>query len=546
MAEAESRREAIVEAEAAVEAEEAQADLTTEWFWWDYDVLAPEERVPPGKLLRRKRSSKKVKKKKESSKKGQAEALVVEEEEEVGEALEEVAVTVETPPRAPLPPLPREADPLRLPVPLRVVAAEMPLTTPFKKQEFQRRILRENWNVGQYGLIMLYHAVRCRDAYAVGVLTRAGAKENKISVDLHRGLSAVALAEELGEVQIVNTINANGRGGRDFHRRYAHLWLTPDADDPGRVPEIGFVLGAPYKLARRVGSALGLNASASTAASRRTVRRAIFKRLERLMPLVHQADRIDIFRVHLREFALAGHDPDDALEVLSDSLRRSFGARALGDDGDVGFDLNFGGDDGSSTLLRIAVQKGEALAASLILQTARIFRLPNGADVPAADGTTAEDLARRLNRKHIVKLLKAARRADALLFRRTPDYQRRAEAYRTCTMPEALRDDMVHFLSVDLNADFVDARKVVAHGFDDGVFGHMRQQVGSQAATVSARGAFKRGSTRLSLFPLQWRSSRTSPGESETSASVSSPLTSARSLGTETSALTSARSVRFS
>ena len=273
------------------------------------------------------------------------------------------------------------------------------------------------------------------------------------------------------------------------------------------------------------------------------------------MPLVHQAERIDIFRVHLREFALAGHDPDDALEVLSDSLRRSFGARALGDDGDVGFDLNFGGDDGS-TLLRVAVQKGDALAASLILQTARIFRLPNGADVPAADGTTAEDLARRLDRKHIVKLLKAARRADALLFRRTPDYQRRAEAYRTCTMPEALRDDMVHFLSVDLNADFVDQRKVVAHGFDDGVFGHMRQQVGSQAATVSARRARKRGSKRLSLFPLQWRSSRTSPGESETSASVSvaasplaseaSPLTSARSLGTETSALTSARSVRFS
>ena len=93
----------------------------------------------------------------------------------------------------------------------------------------------------------------------------------------------------------------------------------PDADDPGRVPEIGFVLGAPYKLARRVGSALGLNASASTAASRRTVRRAIFERLERLMPLVHQAGRIDIFRVHLREFALAGDDPDDALEVLSDS-----------------------------------------------------------------------------------------------------------------------------------------------------------------------------------------------------------------------------------
>ena len=549
-----SRREPIVDAEAAVEAEEAQADLTTEWFWWDYDVLAPEERVPPGKLLRRKRSSKKVKKK-ESSKKGQAEALV-EEKQEVGEALEEVAVTVETPPRAPLPPLPREADPLRLPVPLRVVAAEMPLTTPFKKQEFQRRILRENWNVGQYGLIMLYHAVRCRDAYAVGVLTRAGAKENKISVDLHRGLSAVALAEELGEVQIVNTINANGRGGRDFHRRYAHLWLTPDADDPGRVPEIGFVLGAPYKLARRVGSALGLNASASTAASRRTVRRAIFERLERLMPLVHQAGRIDIFRVHLREFALAGDDPDDALEVLSDSLRRSFGATALGDDGDVGFDLNFGGDDGS-TLLRVAVAKGDALAASLILQTARIFRLPNGADVPAADGTTAEDLARRLNRKHIVKLLKAARRADGLLFRRTPDYQRRVEAYRTCTMPEALRDDMVHFLSVDLNADFVDARKVVADGFDDpGVFGHMRQQVGSQAATASARRAFRRGSSRLSLFPLQWRSSRTSPGKPETSASVrfassplaseASPLPSARSLGTETSAPTSARSVSFS
>ena len=256
-------------------------------------------------------------------------------------------------------------------------------------------------------------------------------------------------------------------------------------------------------------------------------------------------DRIDIFRVHLREFALAGHDPDDALEVLSDSLRRSFGARALGDDGDVGFDLNFGGDDGS-TLLHVAVQKGDPLAASLILQTARIFRLPNGADVPAADGTTAEDLARELNRKHIVKLFKAARRADALLFRRTPDYQRRAEAYRTCTMPEALRDDMVRFLNVDLNADFVDARKVVAHGFDDGVFGHMRQQVGSQAATVSARRARKRGSKRLSLFPLQWRSSRTSPGESKTSASASSPLTSARSLGTETSALTSARSVRFS
>lgn len=152
-----------------------------------------------------------------------------------------------------LPPVPPAADPRRLPGHLREAVALLPLNSRGVLDEalevlFRGYVLRETWDVDAYGMAMLYHCVRARDRDALGVVTRAGARES----DEHRaryGYSPTQLAMTLGEVQMVATLAAMASGGRAEWR--AEPLGRVRANPTEEFPSYGFILGALAWAVRR-------------------------------------------------------------------------------------------------------------------------------------------------------------------------------------------------------------------------------------------------------------------------------------------------------
>ena len=336
----------------------------------------------------------------------------------------------------PLPPIPKAADLERLPPQLRAAVRQMPLhRSSYREEKFKLLVLREAWNVELHGLVMLYHAVRHRDVAAVGILTRAGAKET-VSLVEERGVSAITLAMDIGESGLVKTLYANGLGGRDFaRRRGADLYRS---DSPERLPELGGFVGAPARAARALGRALRRRRTPAQAGGDVA---ALWAQLERDLPVINTKAHVDLFRVRLREFALAFGPPG---KVAADA---------------PGFALR--GPRGRC-LLYLAVARDDVLGASLILQTARIFRLDDGREAPLRDARhpddamTAAGLARRRGHEELVKLLAVQKHADLVPSRRTKAYRVRAYDYATCADHEVLAPETVRWLNADLKADFLE------------------------------------------------------------------------------------------